>query len=690
MWPQEDCLENSGLGWTVQIMKVVNRAAECRFVTAKHADGKTYANEWIKVSALQPVPPTVTQPMPAPTVRKQRRGSVAAAALRRLSMLTVALTTGTVIHEDNLGISGTQNPGVSGLKSIQSQIDKATHLVAARAEMAARPDAFEGVLAHSSVVNHADSSRPAIYADPKGRKCMLAHENSAGFVADEEREWSDFVSKGYAEVKNAREKPVGMPVYNWCWNYRTRPADGIKPEQCRSRLCFDPRGRWHSDEPCMIPSVPWEGVCLCLALKVQHRMCWTGFDVRQAYMNHRLADGKGYWARMPPGREDESKLVYIPVAIYGAPPSGNQWFTTNSTAMRSGGYIPIPMAPSIFVKISTSGICIVAINTDDGIVLGSTQSQVDEFREFYNSKYEVKWGAITRYGGVNITEHDDGSLTLDQKDFVQKIWTKWKSRLSPDAPCGANGHAPPRLPGRSDIEDLLTPEAIAANSPTPALRAEYMEMLGDIAWLVTRTRHEGSTLFSRLGNAAKNPNENLLQRGLQYIAYVASTVDETTTYKRSDFDEPVCHVDANLGRACSQSGWVAYLANAPVICKSKRQKCAVISVAEAELVALSAAVCDMLWLRQMLEAMGYPPRAPTPVYCDNKAAREVAMNPVAAKNLRHVARRHFFVQDVWRSGDITIPAIESRRNRADPLTKVIDAPAYFLETLRRLRRLDAP
>eukprot|EP00964_Phaeocystis_antarctica_P151438 scaffold119044_cov33-Phaeocystis_antarctica.AAC.1 len=82
--------------------------------------------------------------MPAPTVRKQRRGSVAAAALRRLSMLAVALTTGTVIHEDNLGISGTQNPGVSSLKSIQSQIDKATHLVAALAEMAARPDAFEG------------------------------------------------------------------------------------------------------------------------------------------------------------------------------------------------------------------------------------------------------------------------------------------------------------------------------------------------------------------------------------------------------------------------------------------------------------------------------------------------------------------------------------------------------------------
>eukprot|EP00964_Phaeocystis_antarctica_P077988 scaffold48476_cov60-Phaeocystis_antarctica.AAC.1 len=88
--------------------------------------------------------------------------------------------------------------------------------------------------------------------------------------------------------------------------------------------------------------------------------------------------------------------------------------------MRSGGYIPIPMAPSIFVKISTSGICIVAINTDDGIVLGSTQSQVDEFRDFYNSKYEVKWGAITRYGGVNITEHDDGSLTLSTRRTLSR------------------------------------------------------------------------------------------------------------------------------------------------------------------------------------------------------------------------------------------------------------------------------
>ena len=55
----------------------------------------------------------------------------------------------------------------------------------------------------------------------------------------------------------------------------------------------------------------------------------------------------------------------------------------------------------------------------------------------------------------------------------------------------------------------------------------------------------------------------------------------------------------------------------------------------------------------------------------------------------HVARRHFFVQDAWRSGDIVVPAVDSNRNRADLLTKVIDTPHYHtaFALLRRFIRV---
>ena len=69
--------------------------------------------------------------------------------------------------------------------------------------------------------------------------------------------------------------------------------------------------------------------------------------------------------------------------------------------MRKGGYIPLPQDPSLFVKICSRGICFVGINTDDGIVFGTSQAMVDEFHSYYNGLYDVKWGPVTRFGGVN-------------------------------------------------------------------------------------------------------------------------------------------------------------------------------------------------------------------------------------------------------------------------------------------------
>ena len=512
---------------------------------------------------------------------------------------------------------------------------------------------------------------------------MLAHPDAAGFIADEQRELGDFMKNGYIVVRNASEKPLGDPVYDWTWSYRNRPADGVKDATQRSRLCFDPRGRSVSSEPTTAPCFGWEATCVCIALKVQHKLCWEAFDVRQAYMNHALPEGKGYWMRMPPGHEKAGKLAYVPVAIYGAPPSGNQWFMTNSATMRNGGYIPIPQEPSLYVKISTKGICFIGINTDDGLICSTNPEMIEDFRKMYNSTYTVKWGPVTRYGGVNITECADGSVTLDQNDFLDKVWEKWRPRIAADRPCGSGGKAPPRVPARSDVEDLLSPEAIAANAPSDKLRKEFMELQGDIAWLVTRSRPECSTPYSRYGTALRNPSEELMQRSLENLAYMV-THRNCIRYSVSATAEPVCMSDANLGRHRSQSGWCVYIANGLVIAKSKGQKCIVLSACESELVALSAAACDIIWLRGLLTSLGFAPAAPTPISCDNTAAKKVAENPVSAKNLRHVARRHFFVQDAWRAGEVVVPSVESKRNRADALTKIMDTTAYYELAVKNL------
>ena len=63
----------------------------------------------------------------------------------------------------------------------------------------------------------------------------------------------------------------------------------------------------------------------------------------------------------------------------------------------------------------------------------------------------------------------------------------------------------------------------------------------------------------------------------------------------------------------------------------------------------------------------------------------MAENPRAEKNLKHVARRHFFVQDLVKSGEIAVPGVASSNNLADILTKVIHNAARFELLASRFR-----
>jgi hypothetical protein len=324
------------------------------------------------------------------------------------------------------------------------------------------------------------------------------------------------------------------------------------------------------------------------------------------------------------------------------------------------------------------GICIIGINTDDGIVISTSQPMLDEFRDYYGSNFKVRWGDTDRYGGVNVTrDREHHTITLDQHDFIATAWARWQPRVHPDRPGGARGGALPGTPSGPLLDDWLTPEALAANEPSPKLISEYQSCLGEVGWLANRTCPALLATYSKLGRAAHRPSELLLQECISCIAHAASDADMHALVFSPALDpHPVFYCDADFARHRSQSGWCGYMANSCVVAASKAQKCICLSTCESELVALSACTCDAMWLRQLLAELGFPPPGPTPIFCDNTAAKQVAENPVAAKQLKHVARRHFFVQDAVAALEVTVCSVSSQANLADLYTKIFDKPRY--------------
>ena len=68
------------------------------------------------------------------------------------------------------------------------------------------------------------------------------------------------------------------------------------------------------------------------------------------------------------------------------------------------------------------------------------------------------------------------------------------------------------------------------------------------------------------------------------------------------------------------------------------------------IVAASKAAHEVIYVRQLLTELGFPPTGPTPQGCDNKAARDTAYNPENHERMKHVERRHLYIRECIERG----------------------------------------
>ena len=79
---------------------------------------------------------------------------------------------------------------------------------------------------------------------------------------------------------------------------------------------------------------------------------------------------------------------------------------------------------------------------------------------------------------------------------------------------------------------------------------------------------------------------------------------------------------------------------------SKTQKSVSLSSAEAEYFGASLAAKEGLWVRNLLEDLGYPQNGPTRFILDSKSAIDMMMDPVAFRKTKHILRAANFLRDL--------------------------------------------
>ncbi len=96
-----------------------------------------------------------------------------------------------------------------------------------------------------------------------------------------------------------------------------------------------------------------------------------------------------------------------------------------------------------------------------------------------------------------------------------------------------------------------------------------------------------------------------------------------------------------------------------------------LSSAETEFPGIAKGLCEILWLRRLLEEIDFATHGAIKLFCDNKNAINISHNPVQHDRSKHVDVDRHFIKHNLESKVICLPFVKSEDQLADILTKAV-------------------
>ena len=183
-----------------------------------------------------------------------------------------------------------------------------------------------------------------------------------------------------------------------------------------------------------------------------------------------------------------------------------------------------------------------------------------------------------------------------------------------------------------------------------------------------------------------NPGPEHVRAAKRILRYIAGTRDYGLKFDGND-SQLFSYFDSNWGGdredERSTTGWIFYLASAPISWRSTRQPTVAISSTEAEYMSMASATQEAIWLRMLLQEMGFP-QPTTIMYGDNNGCMKLAENPIHRQRTKHINIKVHFLREYVKSEDIRGSWLPSRENVADALTESLGVKLFQVHRNRMI------
>lgn len=155
--------------------------------------------------------------------------------------------------------------------------------------------------------------------------------------------------------------------------------------------------------------------------------------------------------------------------------------------------------------------------------------------------------------------------------------------------------------------------------------------MGKLIYLA-HTRPDLAYAVSVVSQFMHDPRVRHMEVVNRILQYLKATPGRGILFKRGGSLTMEAYTDADYAGSMtdrrSTTGYCTFLCGNLVTWRSKKQSVVARSSAEAEFRAMALGICELLWMKQVLEDLKIQCEGPMKLFCDNKPAISIAHNHV--------------------------------------------------------------
>ncbi|XP_071909660.1 uncharacterized protein [Coffea arabica] len=466
-------------------------------------------------------------------------------------------------------------------------------------------------------------------------------------------------------VELPREKKiVGC---KWVFTVKSK-ADGTV-ERYKARLVAKGFTQTHGIDyqETFAPVAKINSIRVLLSLAINANWPLYQLDVKNAFLNGDLEEE--VFMSLPPGFVDKygvGKVCKLKKSLYGLKQSPRAWFERFSKVVKKFGFLQSQADHTLFYRHSKEGkVAILIVYVDDIILTGDDCGGLENLKKFLAKEFEIKdLGNLKYFLGMEFARSKEG-IVVSQKKYVLDLLKE----------TGMMGCRPAETPMEPNLK--LQPASVEKVRD----REKFQRLVGRLIYL-SHTRPDIAFPVSIVSQFMHSPGSEHFEAIHRILRYLKGTPGKGIFFKARGHLQVEAYTDADWAGCItdrrSTSGYCTYVGGNLVTWRSKKQNVVARSSAEAEFRAVAQGICEVIWIRRILQELKVSEVLPMKLYCDNKAAISIAHNPVLHDRTKHVEVDKHFIKEKIEGGVVCMTYVPTRDQVADLLTKSLPKKQFDL------------